>query len=273
MSYIEIFGTLKDASFKSSNLSAYDYFIYDVKKPLQPKQKVTTIDIENNSGLIVSNKKFVSHELTLYGFMETTNYAALKTAIQTLSAFLYSDTEEELIISDENDRYWLCQYVDYEIIGERDNYTLINLTFTCYDPFAYAITADTCQPDNSPAGVVTTNDDTFIVANSGHTYAYPVITITFNQAQTHIYIQNNSITDNRINISNAFELNDELEIDCKNRTVKLNSAADYTGLGDGGDGKAAWIELITGNNEIQVGTDDADINIDIDITFNKTYLY
>lgn len=273
MSYIEVFGTLKDASFKSENLSTYDYFIYDVKKPLQPKQKVTTIDIENNSGLIVSSKKFVSYELALNGFFETADYSTLKAALQDLSAFLYSNTEEQLIISDENDRYWLCQYLDYEIIGEKDNYTLVDLTFTCYDPFAYAITADTCQPDNSPAGVITVNNDTFVVANSGDYYAYPVVTITFNQAQTHVYIENNSVVGDRFDISQAFEASDELEIDFKNQTYKINGTVDETGIADGGEGKAARIKLATGNNEIQVGTDDETIDVSIEIEFNKAYLY
>jgi len=50
MSYIEVFGTLFDVSVDGTNLSDYSYYTYDIQKPLNPRQKVSTLDIPNGWG-------------------------------------------------------------------------------------------------------------------------------------------------------------------------------------------------------------------------------
>jgi len=276
MSYIDIFGTLKDASFNGTNLSTKGFYIYDVQKPLSPKQAQEVINIAKKSGVIQASKKFTGNQLALLGYVKTTNYSALKSTLRALAGFLYSDTDKQLIVNDETDIYWNCQYLESEIVGEKDDYTLINLLFTCNDPFGYAITADS-EPDTSPAtNVITTSGTTFIVANAGHTYAFPTITITFNQDMQHVYFANNTIVDdvaNRFDVSKAFSSGDVLEVDCKNGTIKLNGASSPAGFGDGGSEMAEWIYLATGNNEIEVGTTDESIDLDVDISFEKVYLY
>jgi len=271
MSYIQIFGTLKDASFGGTNLSTKDYYIYDIRKPLIPEEEETTLNIPKRRGLISVNQKFIKNSLMLLGFMECTNYSDLKAKLKSLSAFLHSTVDKQLIPSDENDRYWNCRYKNPEIVGEKDNYALIDLTFICNDPMGYAITPDS-KPD-SPDDVITINDTTFIIANGGDDFVFPVVTITFNADQTHIYVQNNNIDGNRFDISKAFDVDDELEIDCKNGTIKLNGNYSPAGFGSGGQELAEWIVLVKGNDVIQVGTIDATIDITINLTFNKTYFY
>jgi len=273
MSYIDIFGTLFDASFGGTDLSDKLFYCYDIKKPLMPQQYQTTINIPKRYGLIQATKKFTTNTLILYGFIECIDYDDLTEKLQDLSAFLYSDTDKELISSKQTDRYWNVQYLNYDIVEQRDNYSLINLEFTCNDPFAYDTTPDS-EPDGSPpVNPIIINDTTFIVANGGHYYAYPVVTITFNADQTHIYVQNNNIDGNRFDISKAFEIGDELEVDCKNGTIKLNGNYAPQGLGDGGQGLAEWVMLAKGDNAISVGTADATIDITINLTWNKVYFY
>lgn len=270
MSYIEIHGSLFDASFGGTNLSTKDFYIYDIKKPLSPKQKLSTIDIPRQSGVIVASKKFTGNEIILYGIMDCASYDDLTTKIENLAAFLHGDSDKKLISSKQTDRYWNVQYLDYEVINQRDDYALVNLTFTANDPFSYAITPTTANQ------TITTSSTTYIVANGGHTYSFPVITITFNADMQHIYIANNTIVDdvaNRFDISKAFASGDVLVVDCKNGTIKLNGASSPAGFGDGGSELAEWIMLATGNNELEVGSSDATINVDVDISFEKVYLY
>jgi len=215
----------------------------------------------------VAQKKFTEGELTVKGFIETTGSDDLKTKIEALAGALYSDDSVQLIPSNQTDRYWNVEYYDYTYIGEKDNYSLVNLEFTCYNPLAWAVTADT---DNQS---ITTLDDTFIITNAGHYYAYPVYTVTFNQAQSHIYIANNNIPGNRIDISKSFSAGDELEIDSFNMTLRLNGTIDPIGLGDGGQSDAEFVLLRPSTNELQVGTDDEDIDISLETTYRKTYLY
>lgn len=267
MSYIEVFGTLFDAELDGTNLSTYGFYCYDIKKPLMGRQKQITFDPPGRPGLIQISKKFTEYELILKGYVEADSHDDLVDTLDTLAAALYSDTDVELIISKKNDRYWNVQYLDYEIIDERDNYSLVDLKFYCADPFAYDTTADTDTQED-----VTTNDTTYNVTNSGHYYCYPTATITFNQAQDHIYLQNNTIEDCRFDISQSFAAADELIINFKTGVVTLNGTETYAGIGVGGSELAEMIRLAFGVNQIQVGSDDADIDIDVDMSFRKVYL-
>lgn len=267
MSYIEIHGSLFDASFGGTNLSTKDFYIYDIQKPHIPKQQVNTINIPKKNGLYVASKKFTGNELILKGYMDCDSYDDLTTKIENLAAFLHGDSDKKLISSKQTDRYWNVQYLDYEVIEQKDDYAFVNLTFTCHDPFAYDTTATTSDE------TITTSGTTYVVANAGHTYAFPEITFTFNQSQSHVYFANNAITDNRFNISKSYAASDVLVVDCKNGTIKLNGVSSPAGFGDGGDGLAEWIMLAVGNNELEVGSDDATINVDVDISFEKVYLY
>jgi len=267
MSIIEVFGTLFDAELDGTNLSDYDFYCYDVKKPLSPKQTQKVIDIPKRSGLIQSTKKFISNELVLNGYVESTSYDNLTTALETLAGALYHDDDVELILSNSTDRYWNVQYLDSREVGQRDIYTLLDLVFTCNDPFGYAVTADTDDTN------ITVLDDTYNVTNSGHYYARPVITITFNQDQSHIYMENNGIAGNRFDISKSFKTDDELEVDCANETIKLNSTDSPIGFGSGGEGKAEFLLLNMGLNELQVGSDDETLDVSINLEWRKVYLY
>jgi len=270
MSYLEVFGTLFDASFDGTNLSDKDFYIYDIQKPHLPKQNTENIDIPKRHGIIVASKKFTQNELILYGYMKCSSYDDLTAKLGDLASFLYSDTDKKLILTTQDDRYYNVQYLNSDVIRQQDDYALVNLTFTCSDPFAYNITPTTYSED------ITTSGTTFVVNNSGHTYAFPKITVTFNQNQTHIYIANNIIVDvvsNRFDISKAFDTGDELEIDCKNGTVKLNGTSSPAGFGEGGEEMAEFIMLAKGDNVIEVGSDDATLDITVDISFEKVYLY
>lgn len=261
-----ISGELITVIFNSLTLSDYDFYCYDVIKPLMPRQEETTVSIHKVSGYKQILKKFPSNALTLKGYVKETSYANLKTALDSLKAILYYDTDKILTLSNETGKYWNCQYLDGYPVGERDNYTLIDLIFNCNDPFAYDTTPDT----DSQAGI-TTIGGTWTVNNGGHHYCFPTITITFNQSQSHIYIANNGISGNRFDISKAYESGDELEVNCKDGTVKLNGSLSPSGFGDGGDESAEWILFATGNNEMEVGTDDVSIDIDVDMSWEKVY--
>lgn len=271
MSYIDLFGTLFDASFDGTNLSTKGFNCFDIKKPHIPKQKLSTIDIPKRNGNIISSKKFTQNKLVLYGYVKNDSYDDLTTALENLAAFLFTDDDVHLISSKQNDRYWNVQYLDYEIIEQKDDYATVTLTFDCInDPFAYDTTPTT------DSQTITSSGTTYVLANAGHTYAYPVITITFNADQQHVYVANNTIvndTANRFDISKAFSSGDVLVVDCKNGTIKLNGVSSPAGFGDGGSELAEWIMLAVGSNELEVGTTDESINVDIDLSFEKVYLY
>jgi len=265
MSIIQVFGELFDVYFNGINLSTKGFNCYNIVKPLSPQQTQELVNIPKRQGLIQATKKFTNNSIILYGFIKCDSYIELTTKLGELASFLYSDTDKRLVI--QSDRYWNCQYLDSYIVEQRDDYALVNLEFTCNDPFAYAVTSDTDDKD------ITTKDYTYNVVNSGHYYARPVITIIFNQVQTHIYMQSNNVVGNRFDIAKSFEAGDELEIDCKNETIKLNGALNPDGFGSGGLYKAEFLLLAAGTNELQVGTDDDTLDVSINLEWEKVYLY
>jgi len=250
-----------------SLLDNYYFETHRIIKPLSPRQRQTIIDIEKMSGVIQVSKKFEQNILTIKGEILATGDDQLTERIENLSGFLYSDYDRQIKFSNQIDRYWLGQYLDNPDIVNKYNDTNVDLIFTCNDPFAYAITPDSDDQN------ITVKDDTYIIANSGHYYSYPVITITFNQVQTHIYMQNNNIVGNRFDIAKAFGIGDELELDSKNETIKLNGTSNPIGLGDGGQGKAEFIILAKDNNELAVGSDDESLDISINLNWRKVYFY
>ena len=241
--------------------------VIDVVKPVMPGQSAKDIDIPKYPGLIQSSKKFSKNTITIKCIMVGTSESDLVTKLEALPGYLYSDTDESLSFDDQTDRYWNAQHIETVQVKRTYRFSFLDLIFTCNDPYAYDNTATTDTQE------ITSDDSTYSLTNGGNTYAYPTITIFFNQAQTHIYIENTSITDNRLDISQSFSASDELVIDCKNLTVKKNGAASMSGVGDGGESKAEFPILAAGANTIAVGTDDASIDVDITFSFNKPYLY
>jgi predicted phage tail component-like protein len=265
MSRLDIFGQTYEVRFDNKDLSSYGFYCYDMKTPFMPQQAQETINIPRRNGLIQTNKKFLTNKLILMGFVYA--YPDITTQLGLLASKLYFDTDKMLTCSKRPNQYWNAQYLSYEIVDQRDDYAILNLEFTCNDPFAYAKTEDV---DNFDVTVSGTNR---IFNNGGHYYAFPVFTVIFNAPQTHIYILNNAITNNRLDISKGFIKDDYLEIDCKNKTIKLNGKKSPNGFGDGGEGCSEWVLLAKGYNWVEVGTDDPNIDVNVNLAFTKVYLY
>ncbi|MDD3088102.1 MAG: phage tail family protein, partial [Candidatus Omnitrophica bacterium] len=159
-----------DTNFNGTNLSTKGFTTYGVTKPLNPKQRQEIIDVAKRQGAIQAYKKFTGNQLTIRGVVTGTSPSNLTDNLETLAGFLYSDDDVALIPSDQSDRYWNVQFLEEVEVRRTESLALIDLVFTANDPFGYAVTAD--DSDNT----ITTLDDTFVIANSGHFYAYPVIT-------------------------------------------------------------------------------------------------
>ena len=274
--FIEIFGVLKDISFGGPSIATKDFYVYDYVKSVLPNQKETLIDIPGIPGLLQLKKKFTNRTIRVFGFLECSSHAELITKMQDLSAFLYSDRDQQLILSDEDDRYYNAQYLDYQEVELKVDYAIIMLEFNCNDPFGYAIIPDS-EPDGSPIIPITENGYTWDITNSGQYHTYPIITITFYQSQNHIYIINNTLGGTGFDISKPFYLGDVLIIDSKEMLIKLNGEYSPVGFGDGGEGRAEFLILMggvnEGVNELQIGSDDiGDIDVDVNVTFRKVYL-
>jgi predicted phage tail component-like protein len=235
---------------------------------LFPAQKSTTIDIPKVPGFTRLVKKFLPREIPVTGVLSAATPALLKTALDDLAVFLYgNDDTYELIFSDKTDRFYIAEHIETIELGERGRFVPLELQFICYDPFGYAVTATEVNETG-----ITVNGHTWNVANAGKYYAFPIITITFNQSQTHIYIRNNSVAFTRLDITKAFSNTNVLMIDTKTMNITLNNVYSPAGIGDGGDGNGYLPILRVGDNTFEVGTVDGSLNVDVKVTFRKVFL-
>jgi len=256
-----------DASFYAVNFSDVHFEIGRYFDDLIPRQKVTKLDISGVHGYTQLKKKFLPRDIIILGLLQANTKAQLITRIDSFKPFLYHSDPVQLIFNDKSDRYYLAEFQDKQELQKRGQFVPMKLKFTADDPFGYAVTAD----DDTQSGIVV-KDTTWEITNSGHIEAWPVITITMNQDQEHLYIQNNSLSGNRFDITKSMANGKVLEIDSKDMTINYDGSYSPAGFGDGGEGSAKFILLNTGINELQVGTDDADIDIDVNVNFRKVYL-
>jgi len=256
-----------DISLKNVNFSNKYFEVARYIDDLLPRQSATKVDIPKVPGYTQLFKKFLPREIKIWGILYATSSAQLLTRIESFRDFLYSPDSEQLIFNNKSDRYYLVEFQEKVELAKRRDFVPLQLEFIANDPFGYAITGDEVNETG-----ITVKGHTWNVSNAGQYYAYPTITITFNQSQTHIYIENNNITDSRFDISKSFTNGNVLVVNSKTMVITLGGVHSPAGFGDGGDGKADIILLRVGNNEFEVGTDDATLNVDIKINFNKTYL-
>ena len=256
-----------DTTFNSTALSTLGFSTHVVRGRDLGKQNRYSFDVPKIVGSIEVGKKFPANTLVVEGRLEGSSYSNLEAIIfPAFLAALYSDTDKVLTFSDKSTKYYNAQFNGLRIIKEESLFRILSIDFLCNDPLAYALTPDT------DSQTITVLNTTFNLTNSGHYYTYPVFTITFNQSQTHIHVENNTIEDNGFDISGSFVAGDVLVINSKTGVITLNDTEYYTGFGDGGDSMFEYILLATEVNQIEVTSDDADINIDIDTEWEKTYL-
>jgi predicted phage tail component-like protein len=258
-----------DFSWDGTNASVYGFTVHNVNKDILQEESRTFVDPPNYQGAIQLSKKFGSRIVEVEGRIAGTSYSNLVTSIlPAFSAFLYKSSDVQLIFSDQTDRYFNAQVKKIKVKKEVSSWKILDIEFICADPFAYDTTADT-----DTKSTITTKGYTWDITNSGHYTAYPEITVTFNQSQTHIYIANNSVSGCRFDISKAFVNTNVLVLDSRTLNVTLGGAYSPAGFGDGGNSKAEFIVLDTGVNELEISTDDATLNVDVKVEFNKPYLF
>ena len=213
-------------------------------------------------------KKFLPRKPLILGVLKADTKLQLMTRIDAFTEFLYHDYAVQLIYNDKSDRYYLVEYLNKnQDLKKKGQFVPLRLPFIANDPFGHAVTAD----DNDEIGI-TTDGYTWTETNGGQTFAYPVITVTFNQNQEHIYISNNSITGCRFDISKSVVNTDVIVIDSETLNITLNGLYSPGGFGNGGTGKMEYILLEKGANTLEIGTDDATLDVDINVNYRKIYL-
>lgn len=136
-----------------------------IKRPFLPPITVPTMEIPRKAGVIpLQRNEIGSVEITIGVTIMAVSHVDVRERVRALSAFLVKQTEQDLIISDEINKKYLARFNQSGNDLEELAYTGTGeLTFTCFDPFAYSLTEKT---------QLSTNQDAVII-NAGTVEAFP----------------------------------------------------------------------------------------------------
>lgn len=190
--------------------------------------------------IITADKKLTSRPVRIWGTLSSSSRVAFRTELEAMRKACYQD-DPTLHASD----YWAGRYVILDSIDVFDTVYLVTLRaadisilFKVTDPFWYATTP------TSRAWSITAATLSRIVENLGSVEMSPVITYRAGGAQTQLKVRNNQNSE-EFTYSGTLALNDELEVDCKEGTVKKNGTDDIVNY------VGPFLRLLSGNNSIR----------------------
>ena len=116
-----------------------------INRPFLPPVTVPTMEIPRKAGVIsLPRNEIGAREITIGVTIMAVSHVDIRERVRALSAFLIKSTDQDLIFSDELDKKYLARFNGSGNDLEELAYTGTGeLTFTCFDPFAYAINEKT----------------------------------------------------------------------------------------------------------------------------------
>jgi predicted phage tail component-like protein len=153
-----------------------------IKRPFLPPVTVPTMEIPRKAGVIsLPRNEIGSVEIIIGVTMMGVSNVDIRQRVRALSAFLIKQTDQDLIISDEIDKKYIARFNGSGNELEELAYTGAGeLTFTCFDPFAYSI--------NEKTQLIVGTQMDFV--NTGTAAAYPKLRIAPTVESTFIRITN-----------------------------------------------------------------------------------
>jgi hypothetical protein len=217
----------------------------------------------NKSALPFIN--YPSKTITLRGKLVGTSITNLDGLIDTFNA--YFNTKDGNLDIDYNSgtRRYICTLDSMELDRPGGlafaNFTLV---FICTQPFGQATSATTANTESNQTGATDTFTHTYV---GSAPYQLPVITITYDSVTaggSYVSVTNNANGQGIMVIDHTFIAADVLEIDCKNRTVKINGTeVDFLG---------SFPELPPGSQQLNYADGFSARQFDITITYYPLYL-
>lgn len=234
----EISVTLNSHALSSTNNIA----IEDIN--IQVAKAVRSFELPKNYGSVVPISKRNSMILRVKGTIIDSDYDALRTGLDSLKSKLESSSEYQLTIDD--DRYLNVQYRNFAYAWKKlRTFATFNFDLIASDPFWYASTATTANPQSWTTGV------TFTVTNSGNAPTRLKVTITGGATPVSDDITvENTTTSERFQYRGSLVENDVLIIN--NRVDASDVAVTKNGTSDIVNFEGDFITLNPGANSIKL---------------------
>lgn len=196
--------------------------------------------VHQHGAIITADKKLKSRPLRIWGTLSSSTRPIFRISLEDMRKACYQD--DPTLHADE---YWPDKYLILDSVADFETTYLvslraadINILFRVTDPFWYA------NSETIRAWSITNANLTRTVSNGGSVEAYPVITYKAGGAQTRLRVRNN-VNSEEFFYTRVMALNDEVEFDCVEGTVKLNGTDDIVNF------TGPFLELFSGNNDIR----------------------
>lgn len=196
-----------------------------------PKRGLAANKIAGADRSALSSAYYEGKEVIIEGFISRASQVLLEQSIDTLKGMLQGIEKKLEMMQSGSLRRWYATLSDAIFVDNQGGFCSFSLKFFCSDPLAYevAATALTFTNPNTAASVTNTAN----VIGGGYP-AEPVFTITVGAvsggAGKYIKISNPT-SGAGITVTRTWAAADVLEVDCLNRTVKVNGVeVDYTGV-------------------------------------------
>lgn len=194
-----------------------------------PPREINNPSLANADGSKLVSANYKPREIVIEGVLTANTRALMEVARDNLLLYL-TPTEAPLAFDIANmRRVFTATVSNTEFTNTQGGYTVFAITFLCSDPFGY--NAELLEV--SMGGNISTNNTIRSFTIVGSYTALPIITITVSavtggsSAEMRI---SNPVTQETIYVTRTWVALDILQIDCKNRTVKVNgTAVEYTG--------------------------------------------
>lgn len=220
-------------SYNSLSLQDSTYRTEKIEHLTMPTRNVNVAPRARTNGETFISGLFGARIIKITGHIVASSATALGTAVDALQAALNSaGANLDIGYGGGTRRYENAVITRQDIPKEAHNYTFVPFELEFYVPDGVGVaTANTTESGSG----VTTSPKTQALALTGSADPLPVITVTFDAANTAIVLKiKNDTTGDEIIIGPtlaSFAAADVVAVDCKNMTVKLNGTAiDYTGI-------------------------------------------
>ena len=249
-------------TFNSYSLQSSNYRTEKISHLSPPDRELDIYKRAREHGQLIVSDWRSARRIMVTGHVIGANAAEFKTKVDDLLENLAGIGKNLDIEYGGGTRRYIAtlEKADIPRSGYHNSFVPFSLTFICVDPFGY----DTSTTTDNEAAIVA-SPHTYSVDFTGSGPPLPVITITINSGTSVsiIHFKNNTL-DDEIIVGTSFITSDVLEIDCENKTVKLNGTElDYTGI---------FPAFQAGSNSLTLEVTASAFNIDVDIEYTPTYL-
>lgn len=188
------------------------------------KRNLSTANLARSSNSVHNSAFYNKLTIVVKVGITRNTRAQLETSVDSLMTMLQGINKILTLVQSGGTRNYYCTFIDAPASVDGGSYIELDLVFECSDRFGYSTVLSTLLSITT-SFTSQSRSDQLLFVGSAPTQA-PVIRLTFSSvagASTRIVTIGNGQTGQQISITRVWSNGDFLEIDCLNKTVRVNN--------------------------------------------------